>query len=80
LIIWAAWDQGVPVTLKVPISMNPLVPVYRWTHSTSYIFVIFLNFLTSDKRIHSTSCLVDLHMHICTCTIHVHAPCGTAID
>ena len=24
LINWAAWDQGVPVTVKMPVSMNPL--------------------------------------------------------
>ena len=24
--IRAVWDQGVPVTVKVPVSMNPLVP------------------------------------------------------
>ena len=25
--IQAVWDQGVPVIVKVPVSMNPLVPV-----------------------------------------------------
>ena len=32
--IRAVWDQGGPVIVKVPVSMNPLLPVYTLRHFT----------------------------------------------
>ena len=32
--IQAVWDQGVSVIVKVPVSMNPLLPMWTLRHST----------------------------------------------
>ena len=32
--IQEVWDQGVPIIVKVPVTMNPLLPVWTLRHST----------------------------------------------